>query len=528
MKQCAWLWLIALAGAGMAFGDDALRDAMQSDTAIKDASARIESLAGEMDTSNVFSSENIASNRDVALRLTAVRNNDMQAVLRMLEQSLKQPTNQAACLLGARQGHERISKTLLGLGRRLGAMSAGDNAGALEKIRALSQAADSLARDAVAPTEAQQQKADDLAREIRAATNMTANTEAVKDMKQAAEKLVEGDPKLAADEMKKAVAALEQESGMRENELAAAAARKDALENASQELNKLSKEADKLAAAPEDARTADKALDMMVKADETAKALDKAVAPDAAANTRAGQNELQNNQLSKAAQDFQAAANQAAAAADQVAAEMKASIDAQSAALSQMTEMANQMAALQDFKDRLDAVSTENKAATDHQAAAEKMDQLGKDLNNAALPEPGKDVGNAKAETDQGNNDAAQKSLAAAGQKLDTAMKQASAKMNALMAQAAGAPATPQPGTPPATPETQEPMGPPQEIGDQQGREKAFGTATPETGAVPAGSRVWKAALPPNERQSLLSGQQEKSLPIMEDDAKRYFERLAK
>ena len=662
--------------------DDSLRDAMQSDAMMKEASARLESLTRDMNDSNVFAPENIASNRDVAVRLTTVHATDMQEVLRALERSLQDPTNQAGYLRSAKEGHERIAETVSGLGRRLGALTEAHKASALAKVQAFSKAADALAGNAATSTAEQQQKADELARDIRAETNMTANAAALKNLAQAAAKLVEGKPQLAAAELKKAVTALEQESAAHENALAATAAKQEAMNKVATNLSALAAEAVSLAQNPDVAKASEKAMDLMVKAEETAKALDHENAANAAAGVRSAESKLAENKFAEAGKDLQTAATAAKAEADKMAADVQKAVSEQAQARDQLAKTAEQIASLQKYNDRVDSVAGQydkalqekqvlkpdqgaakqavelakqaaelaheavakaqkagekadeqnagNQKASQAAQAAEKADQvaeqaqaeaaadqakhegmpkaeagakqaaeaaeqakraaqmagkaaqmaeqvahanpqdakaspdamnsgkqkdiaaqletLAKDLKSAGLSDAAKDVSEAESDSKEGHHSEAKEELSSAKGKLSEAIQAAKESMKSIKdkaegkSQVAGTPGetgkpgekgkpeeSGNPGKPgdPGKADKPEKPSPASERSGEGDEDRSFGTTAP-AGGIPGGARVWKSGLPPNERQSLLSGQQEKSSPIMEEDAKRYFERLAK
>ena len=274
MKLALPILLMVALGLSPAFGeDDFLRDAARSDAIMKDVGSQLDSLAREMEISNVFAPSDITSNRQVSAQLAATRNTDMKSVLRSLELSQLQATNLNTHLKSAEAGHRRIARSLLEMGNRLGT-GKGTDLLSRDKLMALKKEVEALAAETDAGkalTEDQQRRADDMAREVRNTEKAVNNAEAAKAMEAAAGKLETGKPEAAAEEINKALASLDKESNARENESAAAEAKKNALEKAAAQLNALAKQAQTLADNPTTPKAGDMALDMMMKAEEVAK-----------------------------------------------------------------------------------------------------------------------------------------------------------------------------------------------------------------------------------------------------------------
>lgn len=544
--------------------DDFLRDAARSDTIIKDVASQLESLTRDMEISNVFTPADIVSNQQATARLTTTRNTDMKEVLRALELSQLQASNRLVNLKTAEVGHGRIAQSLLELGNQLGNEHGADT-GAREKLVGLKKAVEDLAAEVAAgkkdPTEEQQKRADNLARDLRANEKAMNNEDAAKSMDQAAAKLETGKPETAAEEMAKALTAMDKDSNAGDNKNAALEDKKTALEKSATDLNALAKQAANLAANPNDPQAGDKALDMMVKAEDAAKSLDSEQQPTDAQAVRDAENSLQNNDFKKAAEQLASAAQDASKQAKELSEQMEKTLQEQTEAMKDLSNAAAELTEQKALQDRVDAALQDQKEAmageekpedaaqenADKNRRADQADQLSNDLQAAGLNDPAKNVEKAESEINKDQNGQAEKSLEDASKAMANAVKNTEAKLNSLMAKALGAPAPAapdqpnqpnqpsQPGQPgladqadqPEQPEQPEaPSGAPS-TGSTKAKDKNLASGSAGNRAIHEEQGAWKSNLRKNERQALLSGRQEKSLPSMSEDVKRYFQNLA-
>ncbi|NQT93157.1 MAG: hypothetical protein HQ559_10385 [Lentisphaerae bacterium] len=358
-----------------------LQGAVESDKAMATIRDQFEVIAVEMESSNVFGTNEVSEYGQVGTRVERTRAKVMADVIRSLEASLHDPDHRKTHYEQAHEGHRKV---IAELNRIVGAAETSSNnsllAELLERAQQLAREIEGLEKEpsaqaALPESLDRHERAADTAKDL--ATEMP-KSEARTLLESAEEELRDKDATEALEKTLEAVARLEEESRGHRSELADMHAKRDKLEEMSRKLDEHIGDVEKVAKETDPDQAREKSLDAMVDMDTTRRELAKLEQKTAAGEVGEAQEHLRQNKPEEAVRDLQDA---------------RKDIDSQKESLARqaedrMTRQQEELAALNDKRRRDETI-------------AEFQEQLAglQDRQSQALSDPGSEKTESPGET---------------------------------------------------------------------------------------------------------------------------------